>query len=53
MQLSKIRIRNYRLLIDAELEVDPKTTLLWVETTQPRHHASCALAITGREKYIL
>ena len=28
MQLSKIRIKNYRLLIDAELEVDPKTTLL-------------------------
>ena len=23
MQLSKIRIKNYRLLIDAELEVDP------------------------------
>ena len=28
MQLSKIRIKNYRLLIDAELEVDPKTTLI-------------------------
>ena len=28
MHLSKIRIRNYRLLIDAELEVDPKTTLI-------------------------
>lgn len=28
MQLSKIKIKNYRLLIDAELEVDPKTTLL-------------------------
>lgn len=28
MQLSKIRIKNYRLLIDAELEVDPKTTLM-------------------------
>lgn len=28
MQLSKIRIRNYRSLIDAELEVDPKTTLI-------------------------
>ena len=28
MQLSKIRIRNYRLLIDAGLEVDPKTTLI-------------------------
>lgn len=28
MQLSKIRIRNFRLLIDAELEVDPKTTLI-------------------------
>ena len=40
MQLSKIRIKNYRLLIDAELEVDPKTTLIvgW----------KCA----GRESYI-
>ena len=28
MQLSKIRIKNYRLLIDAELEVDPETTLI-------------------------
>lgn len=28
MQLSKIRIKNYRLLIDAELDVDPKTTLI-------------------------
>ena len=28
MRLSKIRIKNYRLLIDAELEVDPKTTLI-------------------------
>lgn len=28
MQLSKIRIKNYRLLIDAELEVEPKTTLI-------------------------
>lgn len=28
MQLSKINIKNYRLLIDAELEVDPKTTLI-------------------------
>ena len=28
MQLAKIRIKNYRLLIDAELEVDPKTTLI-------------------------
>ena len=28
MQLSKIKIRNYRLLINAELEVDPKTTLI-------------------------
>lgn len=28
MQLTKIRIRNYRLIIDAELEVDPKTTLI-------------------------
>lgn len=28
MQLSKITIKNYRLLIDAELEVDSKTTLV-------------------------
>ena len=28
MRLSKIKIRNYRLLIDAELEVDSKTTLI-------------------------
>lgn len=28
MYLSKIRIKNYRLLIDAELEVDAKTTLI-------------------------
>lgn len=28
MQLSKIWIKNYRLLIDAELKVDPKTTLI-------------------------
>lgn len=28
MKLSKIRIKNYRLIIDAELEVDPKTTLI-------------------------
>lgn len=28
MKLSKIRIKNYRLLIDAELEVDSKTTLV-------------------------
>ena len=28
MQLSKIKIKNYRLLIDAELEVDPQTTLI-------------------------
>ena len=28
MQLSKIKIKNYRLLIDAELEIDPKTTLI-------------------------
>ena len=26
MQLSKIKFRNYRLLLDAELEVDSKTT---------------------------
>ena len=28
MQLTKIKIKNFRLLIDAELEVDPKTTLI-------------------------
>lgn len=28
MQLSKIRIQNYRLLVDAELEVDSQTTLI-------------------------
>lgn len=28
MKLSKIKIKNYRLLIDAELEVDPQTTLI-------------------------
>lgn len=28
MRLSKIRIKNYRLLIDAELEVDTRTTLI-------------------------
>lgn len=28
MQLTKIRIKNYRLLIDAELEVDPQATLI-------------------------
>ena len=28
MQLSKIRIKNYRLLIDTELDVDEKTTLI-------------------------
>ena len=28
MKLSKIRIKNYRLLIDVELEVDSKTTLI-------------------------
>lgn len=28
MRLSKIKIKNYRLLIDAELEVDPETTLI-------------------------
>lgn len=28
MQLSKIKIQNYRLLIDAELDVDAKTTLI-------------------------
>lgn len=28
MNLSKIKIRNYRLLVDAELDVDAKTTLI-------------------------
>ena len=28
MRLSKIKIKNYRLLIDAELDVDVKTTLI-------------------------
>ena len=28
MQLSRIKIKNYRLLIDAELEIDPRTTLI-------------------------
>lgn len=28
MQLSKVKIQNYRLLLDAELEVDSKTTLI-------------------------
>lgn len=28
MRLSRIKIQNYRLLIDSELEVDPKTTLI-------------------------
>lgn len=28
MRLSKIKIQNYRLLIDAELDVDEKTTLI-------------------------
>lgn len=28
MRLSKIKIKNYRLLIDAELDVDAKTTLI-------------------------
>lgn len=28
MQLSKIKIKNYRLLVDAELEVDSQTTLI-------------------------
>lgn len=50
MQLSKIRIRNYRLLIDAELEVDPKTTLIVGRNNTARHHASCALAMYWKEK---
>lgn len=28
MQLTKIRIKNYRLLIDAKLDIDTKTTLI-------------------------
>ena len=28
MRLSKIKIQNYRLLIDTELDVDEKTTLI-------------------------
>ena len=28
MQLINIKIKNYRLLIDAELDVDEKTTLI-------------------------
>lgn len=28
MKLSKIRIKNYRLLENAELEIDPNTTLI-------------------------
>ena len=28
MKLSKIKIKNYRLLIDAKLDVDSKTTLI-------------------------
>ena len=28
MQLQKLAIQNYRLLVDAELDVDPKTTLI-------------------------
>ena len=28
MRLSEIRIKNYRLLIDAKLDVDAKTTLI-------------------------
>ena len=39
MQLAKIRIKNYRLLVDAELEVDPKTRLL-VEIILPKPRAS-------------
>ena len=40
MQLAKIRIKNYRLLVDAELEVDPKTTLIVKETILPKPRAS-------------
>ena len=28
MRLSEVRIKNYRLLIDAKLDVDAKTTLI-------------------------
>ena len=32
MQLTEIRIKNYRLLIDAILDVDTKTTLILCES---------------------
>ena len=35
MRLSEVRIKNYRLLIDAKLDVDAKTTLI-VGTIPPR-----------------
>ena len=43
MHISKIRIRNYRLLIDAELEVDATTTLIvgWNNTAK----TSCLVCI--------
>ena len=41
MRLSKIRIKNYRLLLDAELEVDSKTTLIvGLNILDPRNHDS-------------
>lgn len=42
MQLSKIKIKNYRLLIDAELEVDPKTTLIVGRNNTAKPRASSA-----------
>lgn len=36
MQLAKIRIKNYRLLVDAELEVDPKTTFVCCSRAKKR-----------------
>ncbi|NCD01990.1 MAG: ATP-dependent endonuclease [Clostridia bacterium] len=50
MQLSKIRIKNYRLLIDAELDVDAKTTLIVGRNNTAK--TSCfeclATVLTGR-----
>ena len=28
MHVSKIRIQNFRLLVDTEVDIDPKTTLI-------------------------
>ena len=45
MQLTKIRIKNYRLLVDAELEVDSKTTLIVGRNNSAR--ASCFQCISS------